>query len=135
MSMVDEKMRSIRELYTNLMSQSIRQIRASIKRANKPVVESRPAPKAKDHAPAVGEHDGIDTVNDIRSEVASHKHIVFSDPDKQSEIMEIVSRNATKFDRCLARRKSLDKQLAATESERFKHELTKEVQRLLDAKQ
>jgi hypothetical protein len=135
MNMTLEKTRSIRDLYSSLMRQSIEQIGEAIGKADKPVVESRPVPKPKDRPPAVGEHEGPDKVNEIRSDVVSPRHIVFLDPERQTEVLEIVNRNARKFDMCLARRKSIGKNLAAKESARFKHELTEEVQRLLKAKQ
>ena len=79
------------------------------------------------------EHSGPDKINEIRNEVAAIQSIL--NPDKQSELMEIIKQRSEDFERELRRIvPSVGANTIASAAQQFRDELMDTIQKQLTAK-
>jgi hypothetical protein len=123
----------IGELHERLMKEFIKQISKSIGNIQRPVIENK-ADVAKDDsgsgsateeilAPPEEQHSGPEKINEIRTEVAGTQSAEILNPDKQSELMEIVKQSCEEFERELKRIPSVDNDSVESAVQKFKEEL------------
>ena len=133
----------IHESHERLMKEFMKEISDSISNIQEPIAENGPdvsandfgRPPATDDVPAPWqeEHSGPDKINEIRNEVAATQSIL--NPDKQSELMEIIKQRSEDFERELRRiAPSVDANTIASAAQQFKDELMDTVQKQLTAK-
>ena len=142
--MTDKKEALIRELHERLMKEFTQQISESISNIQEPIVENKPderkndsgsAPANKDvPAPLEEEHSGPDKINEIRNEVAATQSAEILNPDKQSELMEIVKQRSEAFERELRRITFADNNTIESAAQKFKGELMDNVRKQLTEK-
>lgn len=144
--MADKNETLIRESHERLMKEFMKEISDSISNIQEPIVENRPDvrenepgwPPATDGVPAPWqeEHSGPDKLNEIRNEVAATQPTGILNPDKQSELMEIIKQRSEDFERELRRIVTcVDENTIASAAQRFKDELMDNAQKLLTAKE
>ena len=135
----------IRELHERLMKKFMKQISESISNIQAPLVENKPDVPKNDSgpgpieevpAPPQEEHSGPDKINEIRNEAAATQSVEILNPDKQSELMEIVKQTCEEFERKLRRIASIDSNTKIIESaaQKFKDELMDNVRNQLTEK-
>ena len=135
----------IRELHERLMKKFMKQISESISNIQAPLVENKPDVPKNDSEPGPieevppppqEEHSGPDKINEIRNEAAATQSVEILNPDKQSELMEIVKQTCEEFERKLRRIASIDSNTKIIESaaQKFKDELMDNVRNQLTEK-
>lgn len=127
------KMKQIRELHESLMKEFTEQISESISNIQESIAENMPDVHKNDSGSAVAikeslaplpeEHSGPDKINEIRNEVAADQLAVPLNPNKQSELMEIVKQSCEEFENKLYRIVSEDHSIIASAVQKFKDEL------------
>lgn len=135
----------IHESHERLMKEFMKEISDSISNIQEPIVENRPDVRANDSgwppatdgvpAPWQEEHGGPDKIIEIRNEAAATLPTGILNPDKQSELMEIIKQRSEDFERELRRIvSSVDENTIASAAQQFKDELMDNVQKQLTAK-
>jgi len=133
----------IHEFHERLIKEFTKQISESIGNIQEPIVEKKPdvqkdsrsAQTIKDvPARQQEEHDGPDKINKIRNEVATTQSTEMLNPDKQSEIMEIVKARNEEFERELHRITSEDNNTIKSAAQKFKDELMDNARKQLTEK-
>jgi hypothetical protein len=142
--MAEKNEARIRTVHEKLMQEFVRQISESIRDIHHPADDNRS--EVRKNGPGFGpeikevtarpqeEHAGPDKVNEIRSEVASAQSAEILNPDKQSELMEIVKQKSEKFERKLRRMPSLDKKTIESARQKFECDLMDNVRKQLTEK-
>lgn len=142
--MAEKNEARIRSVHERLMQEFVQQISESIRDIQQPTDENRS--DVRKNGPGSGpqikegpgrpqeEHAGPDKVNEIRSEVASTQSAEILNPDKQSELMEIVRQKSEKFERELRRMSSLDKETIESAAQKFECDLMDNVCKQLTEK-
>ncbi len=143
--MAEKNEARIRSVHERLMREFVQQISESIRDIQQPADENKS--DVRKNGPGSGpeikegperpqeEHAGPDKVNEIRSEVASTQSTEILNPDKQSELMEIVRQKSEKFEWELRRMSSLDKKTIESASQKFECDLMDNVRKQLTEKQ
>ncbi len=129
MAAKDEKL--LQELHETLMKEFMEQIGESIDniQGNPDTAknDSGSASTNESLAPTQEQHYGPDKINEIRNEVATTPSAAILNPDKQSELMEIVRQKSEAFDHELhslvSSNTSADSYTIESAAQRFKGEL------------
>jgi hypothetical protein len=142
--MADKNETLIHESHERLMKEFMKEISDSISNIQEPIIENRPDvrendsgwPPATDGVPAPWqeEHSGPDKINEIRNEVAATQPTGILNPDKQSELMEMIKQRSEEFERELRRIVSVDENTIASAAQKFKDELMDNTHKQLTAK-
>jgi len=133
----------IRERHDKFMKESMQQIDESIRTGLfEPVAEKAPGTYGDAYknppvieAPPVAppEEPGPDKVNEIRNKVAAAEAPVITDPDVQTELMEIIKHRSEAFEKEI-RLLVQDKNKVDAAAQRFKDELLNNVRQQLTKK-
>lgn len=138
--------KKIGDLHQRLMKEFIKQISDLISnipgsipenKTNTPKVDcqSPPAiPTIKEVPPPPENHNGPDKINEIRNEVAATQSAQALNPNKQSELLEIVKRSSEEFEHELRRIVSHDDNTIESAAQKFKDELMENVHKQLTEK-
>lgn len=149
--MTDQNKQLVRELHEELMKDFMEQISESISNIQEFIAENTsnahenesgsvaavketPPPPKETPAPPQEEHSGPDKINEIRNEVAATQPAVPLNPDKQSELMEIVKQSCEEFERKLHHIVSEDQSTIASAVQKFKDELMDNARKKLTEK-
>lgn len=142
--MPDQNKQLVRELHEKLMKDFMEQISESISNIQEFIAENTSNLHKNDSgsvaavketpAPPQEEHSGPDKINEIRNEVAATQPAVPLNPDKQSELMEIVKQSCEEFERKLHRIVSEDQSTIASAVQKFKDELMDNARKKLTEK-
>lgn len=149
--MINKNKELIRELHETLMKEFMEQISESISNIQEPIVENKPEVRKNDSGSAAAikevpapakeapasqqeEHSGPDKINEIRNEVAATQSAEILNPDKQSELMEIVKQRSEAFERELRRITFADNNTIESAAQKFKGELMDNVRKQLTEK-
>jgi len=140
----------IRGVHERLLGEFMQQINESIRNIRGPTDEGESDVRKNDSgsdtaikevpAPPQEEHSGPDKINEIRNEVAATQppettpSTEILDPNKQSELMEIVRQRSEEFERELHRLPSLDDNAIESAAQKFKGELMENVRKQLTEK-
>jgi hypothetical protein len=138
--MIFKDEQQIRELHERLITDFMKQLDASINNSKEPITENKSearsdiglTPKTKElPASPQEEYGGPDRINEIRKEVAATRPAEILNPDRQSELMEIVRGRCEEFERELRRMPSLNSNIVESAAQQFKDELMDNVRKQL----
>jgi hypothetical protein len=143
--MADKNETLIHESHERLIKEFMKEISDLISNIQEPIAENGPDVSANDFgrppatdevpAPCQEEHSGPDKINEIRNEVAATQSTGILNPDKQTELMEIIKRRSEDFERELRRIvPTVDANTIASGAKQFKDELMDNAQKQLRAK-
>lgn len=135
----------VSELHVKRMKESMQQIGESIRTGlHEPLAEKTPptygeaykdppATEATPEAPPAEEVNNPDKVNEIRNQVSTAQASVITDPDVQTELMDIIKQRCEAFEKEINQFVS-DKNRVEAALQRFKDELMSNVREQLTKK-